>query len=56
VASKGDFAKRVAFDLLRYVESFGHVLPVQLVEQWFLKFSDKMSRDPDFLTRSADKV
>lgn len=50
--SKAEFAKRVAFDLLRFVESFGHVLPVQLVERWYEKFINRFRQDPDFLTRN----
>lgn len=54
--SKADFAKRVAYDLLAFVQSFGHQLPVELVEQWFKKFMHKFSCDPDFLTRKKEAV
>lgn len=54
VGSRADFAKRVAFDLLRFVGSFGHVLPVELVERWYDKFQRKYELDPNFLTRNKD--
>lgn len=58
LASRQDFAKRVALDLFRYMESFNSgssgdtlVLPSNVLERWFSRFEDKFRRDPDFLVR-----
>lgn len=62
--SKEEFAKRVAMDLFRYMESFQAatlinaeqmVVPLNILDRWFNKFQDKFRRDPDFLTRAAEK-
>jgi ribulose-phosphate 3-epimerase len=59
LGSKETFAKRVAMDLFRYMESFqaatavsaDHmVVPMNVLDRWFTKFQDKFRRDPDFLT------
>mmetsp|Transcript_13417 Transcript_13417/g.21903 ORF Transcript_13417/g.21903 Transcript_13417/m.21903 type:complete len:189 (-) Transcript_13417:47-613(-) len=64
VGSKEEFAKRVAMDLFRYMESFQAataisaeqmVVPLNILDRWFNKFQDKFRRDPDFLTRAAEK-
>jgi hypothetical protein len=64
LGSKETFAKRVAMDLFRYMESFqaatavsaDHmVVPMNVLDRWFTKFQDKFRRDPDFLTRAAEK-
>ncbi|DBB14244.1 hypothetical protein WJX82_010352 [Trebouxia sp. C0006] len=58
LASRQDFAKQVALDLFRYMESFNSgssgdtlVLPSNVLERWFSRFEDKFRRDPDFLVR-----
>lgn len=66
--SKEEFAKRVAMDLFRYMESFqdassGHrvgvsgdnlVVPANCLDKWFSKFQAKFRRDPEFLTRQQN--
>lgn len=63
LASRQEFAKRVAMDLFRYMESFNKgvagdmlVLPTNCLEQWFKKFDDKFRRNPDFLMQTGEKV
>lgn len=63
VGAKEDFAKRVGMDLFRYMESFqtqamgDHIIvPANVLDRWFIKFSDKFRRDPDFLTRDTNKL
>lgn len=62
LGSKEEFAKRVAMDLFRYMESFASainpeqmVVPMNCLDRWFNKFSEKFKRDPNFLTRAAEK-
>jgi len=59
LGAKEDFAKRVGMDLFRYIESFQTssmnneiVVPSNILERWFTKFSGKLRKDSDFLTRS----
>lgn len=65
VGAKEDFAKRVAMDLFRFMESFSGSNPVQTytdaivvpsncLDSWFTKFQAKFRRDPDFLTRAPN--
>ena len=63
VGSKETFAKRVAMDLFRYMESFqattqvSHeymTVPMNVLDRWFTKFQQKFRRDPDFLTRAEE--
>lgn len=63
LASRQEFAKRVAMDLFRYMESFNKgvsgdmlVLPTNCLERWFMKFDDKFRRNPDFLMQTGEKV
>lgn len=57
LGAREDFAKRVAFNLFRYMESFGSTdgdkitVPMNSLERWFEKFQHRFRRDPDFLTR-----
>lgn len=52
LASRQEFAKRVALDLYRFMESFNQggvagdmlVLPMNCLERWFAKFDDKFRR------------
>lgn len=62
LAGKQEYAKRVAMNLFRYMESFSTagsstqlVLPTHALEQWFNKFNDKFQRDPDFLIHEGEK-
>jgi len=60
VARKESFAKRVALDLFRYMESYNAgtragdnlVVPANCLDRWFLKLEDKLRRDPTFLERA----
>jgi len=68
--SKEEFAKRVAMDLFRYMESFQDsisgqvvgrrgdnlVVPANCLDKWFAKFQSKFRRDPDYLTRQPNIV
>ena len=57
MGAREDFARRVAFNLFRYMESFGGVagdkitVPTNILDQWFRRFQEKFRRDPDFLAR-----
>ena len=58
VASKQEFARRVALDMFRFMQSFpttpqGNTLlvPSNVLEMWLSKFEAKFARDPDFLLR-----
>ena len=51
-------------DLFRYMESFQAatqinseqmIVPMNILDRWFNKFQNKFRRDPDFLTRAAEK-
>ena len=62
---KEEFAKRVGLDLFHFLESFNAgtqvgpdqlVVPSNFLDRWFSKFQTKIRRDPDFLTREANKV
>jgi ribulose-phosphate 3-epimerase len=51
LASRQEFAKRVAMDLFRFMESFSKgvsgdtlILPTDCLERWFAKFDDKFRR------------
>jgi len=45
-------------------ESFGSggragdalIMPTDVINRWFVKFSERYRRDPDFFTRSVSKV
>eukprot|EP00238_Polyblepharides_amylifera_P013997 CAMPEP_0196578166 /NCGR_PEP_ID=MMETSP1081-20130531/7118_1 /TAXON_ID=36882 /ORGANISM="Pyramimonas amylifera, Strain CCMP720" /LENGTH=92 /DNA_ID=CAMNT_0041897291 /DNA_START=595 /DNA_END=873 /DNA_ORIENTATION=+ len=68
--SKEDFAKRVAVDLFRFMESFHDtntgasvsqlggslVIPADCLDKWFTKFQHKFRRDPEFLTRQTNTL
>jgi len=67
LGKKEEFAKRVALDLFRFLESFNSgcvtqvtsdqlVVPANFLDRWFTKFQSKFRRDPDFLTRDRDKA
>lgn len=58
MGAREDFAKRVAYNLFRFIESFGGkfnndqiVVPNNILDQWFIRFQEKFRRDPDFLSR-----
>ena len=62
LAGRQDFAKRVAMDLYRFMESFntGHagnqlILPTDVLDRWFQKFDNKFRKDPDFLMHVGQK-
>eukprot|EP00884_Botryococcus_braunii_P002350 jgi/Botrbrau1/12115/Bobra.0186s0033.1 len=63
LAGRQEFAKRVAMDLYRYMESFNEgslgdrlLLPTNVLERWFTRFDEKFKRDPDYLMRHGEKV
>ena len=56
------FAQLVAGDLYNYIQSFSHaaphggeqlVLPPNVIDSWFLRFSRKFQADPNFLATAA---
>ena len=57
MGAREDFAKRVAFNLFRFMESFGGadgdkiMVPTNILDLWFKRFQHKFQRDPDFLAR-----
>ena len=56
VASKQEFARRVALDMFRFMQSFPSngstlLIPANVLEMWLAKFDAKFARDPDFLLR-----
>jgi hypothetical protein len=60
VASRGEFAKRVAQHLFRFLSSFPSsprgtetLIPNNALGQWLDKFQQRFARDPDFLLRIA---
>ena len=62
MGDKQEFAKRVGMDLFRFLESFSTqrvsdaiLMPTDALDKWFIKFSNKFKRDPDFLTRANEK-
>lgn len=62
MGAREDFARRVAFNLFRFIESFGSrsgdqiIAPSNVIDRWFLKFQQKFRRDPDFLARQEMPV
>eukprot|EP01024_Parvocaulis_polyphysoides_P044674 TRINITY_DN41336_c0_g1_i3.p1 TRINITY_DN41336_c0_g1~~TRINITY_DN41336_c0_g1_i3.p1 ORF type:complete len:188 (+),score=20.50 TRINITY_DN41336_c0_g1_i3:32-595(+) len=59
MAARQEFAKKVAMDLFRFMESFASgyqgdamIVPTNILDRWFIKFEEKFRRDPDFLFRS----
>lgn len=63
LGAREDFAKKVGLDLYRFLESFAIqqlqdkiVVPTDILDRWLTKFSEKFRRDPDFLTRDANKA
>ena len=62
LGSREEFAKRVGWDLFRFMESFQTVamgdklvVPSDVIDQWFLKFQARFRLDPSFLTRRSTK-
>uniref|UniRef100_A0A7S0UKF1 Hikeshi-like C-terminal domain-containing protein n=1 Tax=Polytomella parva TaxID=51329 RepID=A0A7S0UKF1_9CHLO len=58
IGSKEDFARKVATDLFRFLQSFQTVqmgdrivAPANALDRWFVRFQEKFRKDPDFLTR-----
>ena len=47
------FAKKVALNLFRFLESFNIPnFPVQALQRWYAKFEEKFSMDPSFVLRT----
>ena len=44
------FAKKVALNLVHFLQSFGGV-PLQAIDKWFAKFEEKFKRDPNFVLK-----
>jgi len=58
LGSKEEFAKRVAMDLFRYMESFigdDRLGVGNVIDNWFNKFLHKFRRDPNYLTRNKEQ-
>lgn len=63
LAGRQEFAKRVAMDLYRFMESFNVgqsgsqlVLPTDILDKWLQKFDHKFRKDPDFLMHVGQKT
>ena len=61
LGSREDFAKRVAMDLFRFLESFAGdqgqmAIPARFLDAWFEKFTRRFRADPDYLTRRHEPV
>eukprot|EP00741_Cyanophora_paradoxa_P003475 tig00000711_g3375.t1 len=56
-----EFAKFVAFDLFRFLESFSSGasdrinVPTNTLDQWYQKFTDKLNKDPQFWRNAGAK-
>ena len=44
------FAKKVALNLVHFMQSFGGI-PLQAIDKWFSKFEEKFKRDPNFVLK-----
>jgi protein Hikeshi len=63
MGAREEFAKRVAFNLFRFMESFSSqsggdqiIVPTNVLDRWFTRFQEKFRRDPDFLARQEMPV
>lgn len=65
LGAKEDFCRRVGMDLFNFMQSFGGVssvgpdkllVPANVLDQWFNRISNRLRRDPDFLTRNKDII
>ncbi len=62
LGSREDFAKRVAMDLFRFLESFAGgdqgqmAIPAHFLDAWLQKFTRRFRADPDYLTRQGNPV
>ncbi len=45
------FAKKVALNLVHFMESFGGI-PTAALDRWFTKFEEKFKRDPNFVLKA----
>ena len=48
----------MGLNLFNYIQSFGGMQSVgldTLLDRWFSRLSERLRRDPDFLTRQKDK-
>eukprot|EP01066_Platyproteum_vivax_P014838 Platyproteum_vivax@DN6628_c0_g1_i1.p1 len=53
-----DYAKKIALNLFRFIESFSQVgangliqCPNNILDSWFLRFEEKFKKDPSFILR-----
>ncbi|PFH37238.1 hypothetical protein BESB_036960 [Besnoitia besnoiti] len=49
---KKEYARRVALNLYRYIESFQGGATMPLLDQWFQRFETRYQRDPNFVMKS----
>jgi protein Hikeshi len=63
MGAREDFAKRVAFNLFQFMQSFSSraandqlVVPGNVIDRWFTRFQEKFRKDPDFLARQEMPV
>ena len=65
LGAKEEFAKRVGLDLFQYMQSFGGVqavgadkllVPANVLDCWYQRLSNRLRRDPDWLTRHKEAV
>ena len=70
-ATKADFCKRVGMDLFNFIQSYSGgqhadanaiargdqlIVPANVIDRWWTRFSNRMARDPDFLLRQSEVV
>lgn len=70
-ATKADFCKRVGMDLFNFIQSYSGgqnvdanaiargdqlIVPANVIDRWWTRFSNRMTRDPDFLLRQSEVV
>ena len=65
LGAKEDFCRRVGLDLFQYMQSFGGVsqlgpdklvVPTNVLDQWYNRISNRLRKDPDFLTRQREII
>ena len=65
LGAKIDYCRRVGLDLFNFLQSYGDVktvgpnqllVPANALDQWFNRISNKLKRDPDFLTRQKEII
>ncbi|EFN55405.1 hypothetical protein CHLNCDRAFT_134521 [Chlorella variabilis] len=65
LGAREEFAKRVGLDLFNFMQSFGGVqsvggdkllVPANILDHWYQRLSNRLRRDPDWLTRQQQPI